>query len=456
MLKRIGISSALMFCLGLSAYASDASGWRGNGTGRFPDITGIQKLDQEENIIWETPTPNWSNASPIISGSKLFICAERDSLICLDKATGAILWQRSNSYVDLAPDAQKDDVRQKMEDAERLQKELRKIQHKVRQLRKKAKENPEDEQVKAEIEELKPEEKRLRDALAPLSAYALPSTHGANGYSAPTPVTDGTAVYALFGTGVAVAYDLDGNRLWGRVLEKPTAGWGHSSSPVLAAGRLILNVRNVHGLDPVTGETVWTAKSKPRWGTSVATEIDSTPVVITPNGEIIRAEDGEILAAGLHGLTYCAPLVHDNVVYFIEHGGKAFRLPATADGSEKPELLWKTEPPKERYYASPLYHEGHIYCINQKGVYSIIDAETGKVVKSEKISSLRGTVYSSVTLVGELVFLGAEQGSTAFLEPGLEIREVSTGKLDKYRTTPVFEDGRAYIRALKTMYCIGN
>jgi hypothetical protein len=176
--------------------------------------------------------------------------------------------------------------------------------------------------------------------------------------------------------------------------------------------------------------------------------------VITANGEIIRAKDGLVLASGLHGLEYCAPLVHEGVVYFIENGGKAFRLPAKADGTEKPELLWQTAPPKERYYASPLYHDGMIYCINQQRVYSIIDAQNGKVLKSETIKSLRQTAYPSVTLAGAYICLGAEGGSTVFLESGAEMKEVAASTIGSFRTTPVFENDRVYIRTLDAMICI--
>ena len=453
MKRTIWMASAF---LGLGACVLSAGnvGWRMDGTGRFPGVTVPLHWDKAECVVWKTPTPKWSNASPILVGDRIFICAEPDSVLCLNKLTGEILWQHSNSYADIAPEADRDAIRKKMAQVGERDKQINDLQGKLRQLEKTAKEKPDDADIQAAIATNKVEQNLRREERKAVQDYALPSTHGANGLTSCTPVTDGTRVFTFFGNGVAVAYDLEGKRLWARVVEKPTEGWGHSASPVLTEGLLVIQVRDVHGLDPASGETVWTAKSKPRWGACVGAVIDGQGVVITANGEIIRAKDGLVLASGLHGLEYCAPLVHDGVVYFIENGGKAFRLPAKADGTEKPELLWQTAPPKERYYASPLYHDGVIYCINQQRVYSIIDAQNGKVLKSETIKSLRQTAYPSVTLAGAYICLGAEGGSTVFLESGAEMKEVAASTIGSFRTTPVFENDRVYIRTLDAMICI--
>ncbi|MCA1809565.1 MAG: PQQ-binding-like beta-propeller repeat protein [Kiritimatiellia bacterium] len=440
----------------LAASAGEIAGWRHDGTGRFPAARPTTRWDDKANVIWKTATPEWSNASPVISGNRIFICAEPDILLCLDKTTGKILWQSSNSYQDITPADQHEELSEKMAQAAKVQKELNGISNKQRQLRQELKKTPEDAGLQQELAALQEQESEISKQLEPLEYYRLPSAHKANGYSSSTPVTDGINVYVYFGTGVAAAYDFDGNRLWARIIEKPQANWGHSASPALAGGHFIIHVRDVHALDPATGATVWTAKSSPRWGAMVTTEIDAQPVIITANGEIIHAADGKILAEGLHSLDYCAPMVHDGIVYFIENGGKAFRFPALADGTEQPEELWQTEPPKERYYASPLYHEGLIYCIQQKGVYNILDAQTGSVLKSAKIDSLKRTVYPSVTLAGSLIFIAAEGSQVLFLEPGVEMREVAAFGFEHFRTTPVFEGDRTYVRTLEAMYCIGQ
>ncbi len=446
------LAGLLVFAV-TTAAAADVGGWRGDGTGHFPVAEPPADWEDAARVVWRTPTPGWSNASPVVCGDRVFLCVEPDTLMAVDRATGTVLWQRSNAYADLVPEAQRAAVVERSAEAERLQRELRDANRQLRQARRQAGREP-DAAAQARLAELEANEQRLREQLAPFEDVRMPATHAVNGYSSPTPVSDGTLVYAFFGTGVAVAFDRDGNRRWARVIEKPTDAWGHSASPVLAAGRFIVHVRNVHALDAATGEPAWTAPSRARWGSSVVTEIEGQPVVITANGEIIRARDGRVLASGLHGLDYNAPVVHDGVIYFIEHGGKAFRLPSRADGSERPQELWRTEPPRDRYYASPVVHEGRIYAVHQRGVLSVIDAATGAVERTESLGNLRRTVYPSISLAGPWLVLGAESGTVVILDPADNLREVATARIDAFRSTPVFHGRRAYVRTQDALVCL--
>ncbi|MCW8130100.1 MAG: PQQ-binding-like beta-propeller repeat protein [Planctomycetota bacterium] len=63
-----------------------------------PDVT-----YEKKNVVWVAKLPNWSNAMPILVGEKLFVMAEPDELICLDKADGKILWSRRTTFVDATP-----------------------------------------------------------------------------------------------------------------------------------------------------------------------------------------------------------------------------------------------------------------------------------------------------------------------------------------------------------------
>ena len=66
--------------------------------------------------------------------------------------------------------------------------------------------------------------------------------------AAPTPVTDGRAVYALFATGDLTALDADGNLLWYRSLvsDYPDVSnqVGMASSPALYKDVLLLPMEN--------------------------------------------------------------------------------------------------------------------------------------------------------------------------------------------------------------------
>ena len=88
--------------------------------------------------------------------------------------------------------------------------------------------------------------------------------------SSPSPVTDGTTVWAITGTGILKAFDFTGNELWMRDIQKDYGrfglNWGYASSPLLYENDLFVPV--LHGMktdDPSyllringkTGVTKW-------------------------------------------------------------------------------------------------------------------------------------------------------------------------------------------------------
>ena len=55
--------------------------------------------------------------------------------------------------------------------------------------------------------------------------------------SSPSPVTDGTRVWVMTGTGVLKAFDFAGKEIWARDIQKDYGpfglNWGYASSPLL-------------------------------------------------------------------------------------------------------------------------------------------------------------------------------------------------------------------------------
>ena len=184
--------------------------------------------------------------------------------------------------------------------------------------------------------------------------------------------------------------------------------------------------------------------------------IGGEAVIVTPNGDFVRARDGSILAKRLSGLDYCAPVEADGVVYFIQRGGKAFKLPSEIGPEFKPEELWVASGiPGDRYYASPLVDGGLIYAINQGSHLVVIDAKTGAPVYERKLE-LGATVYPSITLAGKRLLASGENGLTAVFEPGREYREIARNKLEAFRSCPVAQRDRLYIRGMSRLYCIAQ
>lgn len=477
-----------------AAGAGAAVGWRHDGTGYFPDANAPLRWSAEENVVWKTELEDFSNAHPVLVGDKLFVCVEPATLVCIRAKDGTILWQRTKTLDEVRTDEDRARLKANQERAAELRREKSPLEDRLTALRERLNAHPQnreltrqfkeaeaayrknrrDQELKARVAALDKERRTIAELAAVYEeadeldkkiktldkeinelSRTIPRTHKVNGYTSPTAVSDGTNVYVLYGSGVAAAYSLDGTERWARSVEQPTHGWGHSASPVLAGGNLILHVIHLTALDPATGDEVWRVPSKARWGSPVVARIGDVEGIITANGELVRAVDGQILAKGLHGLQYCAPLVDDGVVYFIENGGTAYRLPVSGDEPSPPERLWRTAPRKDRYYASPVCHEGRIFAIDRAGNYSVIDAASGEVLGARKLD-LGGTAYPSITFAGGRLYVSSDTGKTLVLEPAVEYKELAVNQLPRFRSSPLFDGERVYIRTERALYCIGR
>jgi len=391
-----------------------------------------------------------------VVNDRIFVCAEPATLVCVSLNSGEILWQKANPDTDILPP---EEVRKAEEVSQRIA-ELRKQQQPFRKqlwpLKKKRKESPDDETLKAKIDELTAQVQEFDKEIRKLVPLGRPPTHKVNGYSSATPASDGKYVYAVFGSGIAVCCDLNGARKWAKLVEKPTQQFGHSSSPLLVGGKLIVCVQKMWALDPGSGDVLWQTPIGFKWGSPVSARVGDVDVAVTATGDVVRVADGKMLVKGIRPLTYCSPVVHEGVAYFIENPGKAAKLPGAADAPTRPEVLWQTQPKKERYYASPLCHEGLIYAVTRYGDFSVIDAANGKVVCERKLDLGKGEFYASVTLAGGRIYVSSDNGTTLVLEPGREYKEIARNTLEPFRGSPVFLGKRMIVRGQKHLYCIGK
>jgi len=453
---------AVLAGVGVAAAAWGEPGnfeWRMNGSGRYPDASPVTAWGPGTNVIWATPMSNWGNASPVLAGDRIFVCSEPDELLCVAMADGAVLWRRSVKLSDTWTDEDLRLSEERLKQMDELKKEYDRLDDALAASTQAKTKDPAktNQALRVKHKALEAAQGKVMEEIGQMARWAPPKTDPTNGYTSATPVSDGRHVWVLMGTGVAACFDLSGERRWVRFVEGTSHASGHSASPVLCEGKLLIHVNSLRAYDPLTGELIWENTGVPRsWGTPFPTRVGETAVVVTAKGKVVRVSDGRILGPDAGELQFGSPVVADGIAYFIEAGGQAARLGPSTNGTVTVEKVWTTQPKKANYYASAAWHDGLLYVIHQKNWFSAIDAGTGKIVKGEKIRLGEGDAYTSVTLAGGLLFVGHESGRMAVIRPGRDFTVLAVNTLDKFRSTPVFEGGRMYLRTSKFLYCIGT
>jgi outer membrane protein assembly factor BamB len=220
-------------------------------------------------------------------------------------------------------------------------------------------------------------------------------------------------------------------------------------------------------MEAKTGRTLWeNAEAKMTYGTPAVASVGGSQIVVTPNGDCVRAADGRILARKLASTTYTSPIVHQGVVYFIDASAAAFRLPEQPGDTIRPEKLWDSDDLEGEFFASPVYHEGMIYTVANEGTFYALEARTGRLVYKKELD-LRSAggqpgrppanLYPSVTLAGKRLLVGNDAGETLVLQPGEQYKEAGRNTIDNGSGASFVPDGdRLFLRAGAMLYCIGS
>ncbi len=447
-----------ILCSAAAWSGDDVIGWRVNGTGLYNDANPPMEWSAEKNVLWKTKMSDWSNSQAIMVGDRLFVNSEPFSLVCVDSRTGKLLWERANTYEDVFSEAELARLRDGVEEKVRpLREEYAKIEAEADALREEYRKT-EDDKLRGKIRGKRLKLSQLIKEINKIDPLNLPRKHRDNGYSSAVPVSDGKHVYAVYGNGVASCFDLEGNRIWSRMLEKPDHGWGHSASPALSGDTLIVHVLDVFGLDKHTGKERWRTPSKEGWGTPVVTKIGEEPVVITAaKGDVIRVSDGEKLAKEIGGLGFATPIIKDGKLYLMENEASVLALPNKLEDQTQFETLWTSKIKGSRHYASSVIHDGLIYAVSREGWLSVLKESDGKLVYEKELEINQdntNSVYPSLSLAGGHIYIGFEEGVVLVLKPGETYQEVARNELESFRGTPLFHGDRVYIRGLEHFYCL--
>jgi outer membrane protein assembly factor BamB len=105
---------------------------------------------------------------------------------------------------------------------------------------------------------------------------------------------------------------------------------------------------------------------------------------------------------------------------------------------------------------SPIVYGGIVYLVRDGGIFSSLDAATGKILKEGRLPGALGRYFASpVAADGKVVTL-SESGALAVVRAGAEWEVLAVHDLgEECWATPALAGGRLYVRTAATLYCFG-
>ncbi|MDB5335873.1 MAG: outer rane biosis protein BamB [Planctomycetaceae bacterium] len=296
-----------------------------------------------------------------------------------------------------------------------------------------------------------------------------------HGYTSATPASDGEHVYVFYGKAGVVGYDLEGKELWRADVGDGSAknGWGSGSSPMIYKNTVIVNAGAesdaIIALDKLTGKEVWRAKAESAagsWGTPILVDAGNgkQDLVIGVPYEIwgLNPDTGKLrwYAEVLDSVdTMCTSLIaHDGVVYAIggrQSGAAAVKAGGSGDVS-KSHLLWKAS--IGSYVTSPVYHDGHLYWVSDRGIAVCLNAKTGEKVYENRVDGARN-LYASVTAADGKLYAVTRRSGTFVLDAKPVYAVISQNDLgddSDFNASPSVSHGQLFLRSNKALYCLGE
>jgi outer membrane protein assembly factor BamB len=301
-----------------------------------------------------------------------------------------------------------------------------------------------------------------------------------HGYASSTPVVDADTVYAFFGKTGVIACDRAGRERWRTGVGKESSDrrWGSAASLIRHGDLVIVNAaeesQSIRGLDCRTGREVWKSEAAAlelAYGTPTVARLPDgrDELVIAVPEEVwgLDPSTGKLRWHATHALTgNVSPsvLVAGDVAYvfggFRSAGSFAVRLGGTGDVT-KSHVLWTSK--TSSYVATPLFHEGHLYWIDDRGQAFCANARTGAQVYRNRVAEITSggrPVYASPVLAGGRIFVATRWNGTLVLpaEPRYEIlaANVFPGDESDFSGTPAVADGCLYLRSGRFLYCVGE
>jgi outer membrane protein assembly factor BamB len=381
----------------------------GLGLCRFENIPDTWDGPSGENILWKTPIPLPGHNSPIVWDNRIFLTGateDKQTVFCFEADSGQLLWKGDIS-IPANPDREDMDI---MEDT---------------------------------------------------------------GYAACTAVTDGKRVCAIFAGGDIGCFTVDGKLLWEKHFGIPDSMYGYAASLTAFEDHVIVqwdigydegddSKSKLIALNWQTGNTLfqtqrpvvnsWSSPTVVKVGGQYQVLTTASPYVIAyepkTGAELYRVEcvAGDIAAA---------PIMSGNTLFAIEPYNKLVAIDTAGASGDitATNILWENDSEMPDI-CSPVANEQFVWTLITQGLLGCYHVTDGTEVYTHEIDT---SFQASPTLVGDRMYLLAEDGTMWIIAAGGEYKEIKQNPLgEKCYASPAFQNGHIYIRGKENLYAIGT
>ena len=312
--------------------------------------------------------------------------------------------------------------------------------------------------------------------------------HRKNTFASETPATDGERLYAYFGNVGLFAYSLDGKPLWNTRFEPQPMylDFGTAASPVVRDGRVFVVHDNdgksfAAAVDAKTGKQLWRIERdlpsggmKSGWSSPFVWNNDRrTELIVIGKQHAISYDPvtGKELwrMRGLTGQSTPSPVAAGGLLYLAtgsqgESNRPVFAVKpgasgdiSLAKGEESNAFVAWFHPRASAYTSSPLVYRGRMYVVNDNGILTVFDSQTGKEIYKARAGGPGNTFSASPWAADGKVYLLSEDGITFVIEAGDKYVELAKNSLDEMSlASPALAPDAIFLRTQTKLYRIGT
>jgi outer membrane protein assembly factor BamB len=290
------------------------------------------------------------------------------------------------------------------------------------------------------------------------------------GHAAPTPVTDGRRVCAIFADGQIACFTIDGRSLWQVSLGIPDSMYGYAASLTAFEDKVIVqwdvgtgtDLSKLIALNWQTGEVLWqTPRPVPNsWSSPTVARVGDGWQVLTAAAPYVIAYDAQTgtelyRADCIDGDIAATPIIAAGKIITMQPYQKLTAInTAEASGDvTASHIAWEVEGPMPDI-CSPLSDGSFVWTLTSSGELDCFHLADGREVYKQSLDMM---FQASPVLAQGKLYLLSQDGVMLILEAADEYKELHRNALDEdCFASPAFADGRIYIRTTENLYCIGS